>query len=321
LIRGLSALIVTGICTLYANDVFSDDSTERAWQCTNQGLERKIELYQRNRATLEGELACWVVYTKNGESEVLWRAKNNPDYCEARAIRLVEKLQGGGFKCLATDRAAVHEQRDTGSQAVTDDTDDLVPAALDDTDNAAPAAPPEESRETPDSTGIPESTAEEFRKLLEMHYVGSYLDAMLMAMPRGFYVQPGMDALSSGRGDYLHVAPPNNFVNTMSDGSYVLVNTMLFERGATSSYVNVGFQVQDKRFRFLGYATTRPAADIKILDADQEKVEMSVAPAASDSCTPTHRTQTITWHSDVYGRYGSEPGQTTGEAGDSDCVD
>ena len=321
MIRGLSALIVTGICTFYASDVFSDDSTDRAWQCTNQGLERKIELYQRNRATLEGELACWVVYTKNGESEVLWLAKNNPDYCESRAIDLVEKLQGGGFKCLATDRAAVHEQRDTGSQAVTDDTDDLVPAALDDTDNAAPAAPPEESREKPDSTGIPESTAEEFRKLLEMHYVGSYLDAMLMAMPRGFYVQPDMDALSSGRGDYLHVAPANNFVNTMSDGSYVLVNTMLFERGSTSSYVNFGFQVQDNRFRFLGYATTRPAADIKLLDADQEKVVVSVAPAASDSCTRTHRTQTITWHSDVYGRDGSEPGQTTNEAGDSDCVD
>jgi hypothetical protein len=321
-IRVFSALFVTSLVVLPATDVLGDDSIEQAWQCSSQGFEREIVLYQRNRATLDGEFACWVVYTKDGESEVLWQAKNNPDYCEPRAVTLVEKLQASGFKCLATDRAAVPEQRDNGSKAATDATDD-----------ADLAAPPRKREEKPESEGKPESrsipqrkyqpesTTAEFRSLLEKHYVGSYLDAMLAAVPSGFSVQPGMDTLSSGRGDYLHVAPPNNFVKTMSDGSYMLVNTMLFERGATSSYVIFGFQVQDKHFRFLGYATTQAVNAIKVLDADRDKVVLSVAPAPSDSCTPTHRTRTIAWHSDVYGRDGPEPGQTTGEAGNSDCVD
>ena len=327
MIRGFSAVLVTSLFVLSANDVLSDDSIERAWQCSSQGFEREIVLYQRNRATLEGEFGCRVVYTKDGESEVLWQAKNNPDYCEPMAIALVKKLQGSGFKCLATDRAGGPDQRDDGSQAATDDTDDVVPAAVDDSDDAVPAAPPTKSEEKPESEGKPErkdqreSTTAELRALLEEHYVGSYLDAMLVAVSHGFSVQPGMDALSTGHGEYLHVAPPNNFVKTMSDGSYVLVNTMLFERGATSSYVNFGFLVRDKRFRFLGYATTQPIADIKVLDADQDKVVLSVAPATANSCTPAHRTQILAWHSDVYGRDDAEPGQTTGEAGNGDCVD
>lgn len=336
--RGFSAVLVTSLFVLSATDASSDDSIEQAWQCSSQGFEREIVLYQRNRATLEGEFACWVVYTKDGESEVLWQAKNNPDYCEPRVVALVEKLRGGGFNCLGSDRAGEPEQRDDGAQAATDDTnavvpvalddtDVMVPASVDDTDEAVPAAPPEKSEEKPQSKSEPErkdkreSTTAELRTLLEEHYVGSYLDAMLVAVPGGFFVQPGMDALSPGHGEYLHIAPPNNFVKTMSDGSYVLVNTTLFERGATSSYVNFGFQVHDKRFRFLGYATTQSVTDIRVLDADRDKVVLSVAPAPTNSCTPVRRTQIIAWHSDLYGRDGSEPGQTTGEAGSSDCVD
>lgn len=332
MIKIAPALLIGLVGALCVGDIRGEDIANRGWQCTSRGFERRIESYKRDRATLEGEFACWVVYTKDGESEVLWQAKNNPDYCEPRAIALVEKLQGAGFKCLASDPAAEPEQRDDGPQAATDDTDDMVPADLDDTDDVVPAdlgdtddaipsVPQSKNEEKPGSQGKPENTTAEYRTLLEKHYVGSYLDAMLAAVPQAFSVQPGMDALSPGRGEYLHVAPPNNFVKTMSDGSYVLVNTMLFERGATSSYVNFGFQVHDKRFRFLGYAPTQPVTDIKVLDADSDKVVVSLMPVASASCAPSRRTEVITWHDGVYGRYGSEPGQTTGEARNSDCGD
>ncbi|MGB5627027.1 MAG: hypothetical protein WBM61_14935 [Woeseiaceae bacterium] len=327
MIRVFSALFVTSLVVLPATDVLGDDSIEQAWQCSSQGFEREIVLYQRNRATLEGEFACWVVYTKDGESEVLWQAKNNPDYCEQRAVALVEKLRVAGFKCLEDDRAGLSEQHDDTSQAATDDTDDMVPAVIGDTDNAVLEAPPRKSEEDqqsktkPESKDKRESTTAEFRNLLERHYVGSYLDAMLVAVPRGFFVHSEMDALSPGRGEYLHIAPPNNFVKTMSDGSYVLVNTMLFERGATSSYVNFGFEVHDKRFRFLGYATAQSVTDIRVLDADPDKVVVSAMSVATASCAPSRRTRIITWHSDVYGQNGSDPGRTTGEVGNSDCVD
>ena len=322
MIRVFSALFVTSIVVLSATDASSDDSIARAWQCSSEGFEREIVLYQRKRATLEGEFACWVVYTKDGEPEVLWQAKNNPDYCEPRAVTLVEKLQASGFKCLATDRAEVPEQRDNGSQAPTDATDDAGLAAPTGNREEKPESEGKaESRSKPQRNDQPESTTAEFRSLLEQHYVGSYLDAMLAAVPSGFSVQPGMDTLSSGRGDYLHVAPPNKFVKTMSDGSYVLVNTVLLERGATSSYVNFGFEVHDKRFRFLGYATAQSVTDIRVLDADPDKVVVSAVSVATASCAPSRRTRIITWHSDVNGRDGPEAGQATDEAGNSDCVD
>lgn len=325
--RGSLAVLVTSLFVLSATDASGDESIERAWQCSSQGFERNIVLHQRKQPTLEGEFACWVVYTKDGESEVLWQARNKPDYCEQRAVALVEKLQVAGFKCLATDRAGVSEQRDDASQAADDDTDVMVPAVPGDTDDAVMKAAPKQrdedrkSERQLESNDNRERTTGEFRSLLERHYVGSYLDAMLVAVPRGFAVQPGMDALSPDHGEFLHIAPPNNFVKTLSDGSYVLVNTLLFERGATSSYVNFGFEVQDRRFRFLGYAAAHSVTDIRVLDADRDKVVVSAMSAATAACPPSRRTRIIAWHSDVYGQNGSDPGQTTGEARDSNCVD
>lgn len=156
--------------------------------------------------------------------------------------------------------------------------------------------------------------------MLEKHYVGSYLDAMVAAMPPGFIVQKDGQSVSRGPGEYLQVAPPDNFVKTLPDGSYVLVNTLRFERGATSSYVNFGFQVNDNRFRFLGYATTGSVTDIRILDTDPDKVVVSVAPAPVGTCVAARRTRTIEWRGTMDDSDATDPRLQIGDTTGGDCV-
>jgi hypothetical protein len=81
----------------------------------------------------------------------------------------------------------------------------------------------------------------------------------------------------------------------MSDGSYVLVNTLLMRSGSTSSFVNLGFAVRDSRYRFLGYAIAHSAVEVKVLDADSVKVALMVSQAANESCEASRRMRTLQW--------------------------
>lgn len=304
--RRLAIQTIGVACIISALDAAADEPIERSWHCSSQGLERQIVLYRRAASTGDGEFACRTVYAKDGESKVLWQALNNPDYCEPKVLALVKKLQNSGFQCTVLDSAKQNDQIGLSSETAVDDTDVMVPAT--------------QIQDISGGTAGGGSTAAEFRSMLQKHYVDSYLDAMVAAMPPGFIVQEDGLSVSRGPSEHLHVAPPDNFVKTLPDGSYVLVNTLRFERGATSSYVNFGFQVNDNRFRFLGYATTRSVTDIRILDADPDKVVVSVAPVPVGACVAARRTRTIEWRGTVDDSHPTDPGLQIGDTAGGDCV-
>lgn len=294
-VRVLAALV-----TIALGNGHAAEGSERLWQCSSHGHERAIELYERGDERREGEPSCWVVYTKDGASEVLWQAKNNADYCRPKALSLVARLESAGFACTASDPDNTPAKRPENTTTATDDSDMLMPPLAVGAGSDEPAA-----------------TETDLRKLLSKHYEENYLDAMMAALPSGFSVRPDMDAISPGPMEYLHPGPPEHFVKTLSDGSYVLVNTLLFERGATSFYVNLGFQVKNKRYRFLGYATTQPVTEFEVLDADTESVALSVRPITAADCTPARRTQVMAWHGELSGHDPQEGNPSI--SGDDEC--
>ena len=288
--------------------VMSAEPTSSDWKCTSDNIERQIALFLNDgpepapSVGSEGSLACWVVYSKDGNSEVLWQARNDPNYCEPRVLALLENLQKAGFRCeLSAERAISAEM---SSAAAAEPDDGMLPP---------PAETP--SARSNDNVAL--------RSLLERHYEGNYLDAMMGAIPAGFSVRPEIDAVSTKSGDILYVGPPNHFVKTMSDGSYVLVNTLVLQRGSASSFVNLGIAVRNERYRFLGYATVRSAVEAKVMKADRSEVTLMATPAATQSCAGLRRMRTLRWVSDFEFdslQQGTEP-LSTRAAPDSDCGD
>jgi hypothetical protein len=279
-----------GLSLLSSGIAASNDEVESSWQCVSGDFERDIVLYRsevdRGASTAAiSALACRVVYTKNGASEVLWQARNDPDYCEPRVRALVAKLKNSGFACTSSDETLSSTRMESSSPVTTED--------------VVAAAPVKTAAVRTDDFSA-------LRGLLEKHYEDSYLDAMVLAIPAGFSVREDSDAVYTESGGVLQLAPPSHFVKTMSDGSYVLVNTLLMRSGSTSSFVNVGFAVTDSRYRFLGYAIAHSAVEAKVLDADSVKVALMVSQAASESCEASRRMRTLHWAAEF-----SEPSDDT----------
>lgn len=94
--------------------------------CELEDLTRHVSL----RVDPEAGYVCDVLYEKPDEGdtrEVLWSARNNPDYCEPRFVELVEDLASRGWVCGpaeeadgAGDEPAVAAAR--GERAVTEGT-------------------------------------------------------------------------------------------------------------------------------------------------------------------------------------------------------
>lgn len=64
-------------------------------QCTRGDSVRLIEVVYPDG----GELPCEVRYTREGEQQVLWRARNEAGYCEQKAADFVAKQRGWGYQC------------------------------------------------------------------------------------------------------------------------------------------------------------------------------------------------------------------------------
>lgn len=73
-------------------------------QCTRGDSVRLIEVVYPEG----GELPCEVRYSREGEQQVLWRARNEAGYCAEKAAHFVEKQRGWGYQCtlLPQGRAA-----------------------------------------------------------------------------------------------------------------------------------------------------------------------------------------------------------------------
>ena len=173
-----------GLSLLLPGIVASNDEVKSSWQCVSGDLGREIVLYRSesdrgaSTAAISG-LACRVVYTKNGASEELWQARNDPDYCEPRVRALVEKLRNSGFVCTSSDETLVNNEAETSSPVTAEDA--VAPAPV----KTAPVK----------TAAVRSDDFSALRGLLEKHYEDSYLDAMVLAIPAGFSVREDSDAV------------------------------------------------------------------------------------------------------------------------------
>ncbi|MGB5258865.1 MAG: hypothetical protein WBN44_16555, partial [Woeseiaceae bacterium] len=280
-----SAFVAVCFAVLLPAAVNSEEGAASVWHCESGQFERELALFRGSPADPAGPvapvgiLACKVVYTKNGNSEVLWQARNDPDFCKPRVLALIEKLRNAGFTCE-------QEAQSTDATPVEPVVTAEVVAAPDAENFSADAASTE---------SVSNEASEAIRRLLESHYEDSYLDAMVVAIPSGFSPLPGTAALSAGSGGVLHVGPPDHFVKTQPDGSYVLVNTLRLEQGAATSFVNLGFLVRDKRYRFLGYAAAHSVSSAVVQEAGTEEVSLMVSEVSPPSCVVSRRPLLLRW--------------------------
>lgn len=135
---------------LTANAVTAEESGLTTYECTAAGgLTRQIRSEEHCLAERDagaGQDACRVDYTKDGVTEILWRAGNDPSFCYPRVRDLISTLEASGFTCTGTDG---HIECDDA-----DAVDDLAPAPVESTDSrpgsititpSAPSAPPTQS--------------------------------------------------------------------------------------------------------------------------------------------------------------------------------
>ncbi len=79
--------------------------------CSSGATHNVISVY--NGEVYDGERrsgACWVDYTKYGETKTLWSSKNDPAYCTAKAAALITKLVQGNFSCKTLGAAAARAE-------------------------------------------------------------------------------------------------------------------------------------------------------------------------------------------------------------------
>lgn len=258
-----------------------DVTPQLTWHCESGSHVREIALYwnepiaEQAAVGSESRPACRVIYTKNGDEQVLWQARNDASYCQPRVLALIEKLSNAGFRCT---RNGDSSPGDSGKAESSIDTK----AKSSEPTAAALAATNDEGRGA-------------LRKLLGRYYEDYYLDAMAAAIPVGFTVHPDKPAVSAGPGGLLHLGPPDHFVKTMPDGSYVLVNQLLFEHGGTSSFVNLGFVVDNERYRFLGYATAHSVSEVEVHDADTAQVSLMLTETPPPACETVRRLEVLAW--------------------------
>lgn len=83
----------------------ADEGAQLSYDCTaDDGSTRQIEslAYCSNERPPPGQDACRVEYTKDGDTEILWRARNDPSYCQPKVEELIGKLEASGFSCAVT---------------------------------------------------------------------------------------------------------------------------------------------------------------------------------------------------------------------------
>ncbi|HEX9875632.1 MAG TPA: hypothetical protein VGC50_03140 [Gammaproteobacteria bacterium] len=109
------------------------------YRCVNGDLVRRVEiLYETGVA-----VPCEVHYFKDteapGQREVLWVARNQSGYCEARTQEFIAELGGLGWQCV--DTANEPEAPVSGTQAPAPD--DAQRAIADDTETLSAGDDPE----------------------------------------------------------------------------------------------------------------------------------------------------------------------------------
>jgi hypothetical protein len=87
----LSSMLV--VCSVFASLPSFGGDESLSYACENQGATRYVEVVS------DSEFACRVKYTKSSVTTFPWEARNDADYCDSKAIDLVEKLGSLGWEC------------------------------------------------------------------------------------------------------------------------------------------------------------------------------------------------------------------------------
>lgn len=102
----LLAVLAVGFATTTANA-----AEKSQYYCRSGELVRRVIIEVGDLGT---GLPCEVVYWKDSEApgvrRVLWNARTDPEFCEAKAAGLVEKLDNSGWRCDRNDETAAADQ-------------------------------------------------------------------------------------------------------------------------------------------------------------------------------------------------------------------
>lgn len=100
-------------CAALAQALGQADSNFR---CTLGGNVRRVEIAYEGGASVPCEVRYFKDTEAPGEPQVLWNARNESGYCEARTREFVSRLESLGWECTAAAG---------GASAGSDDTDVL----------------------------------------------------------------------------------------------------------------------------------------------------------------------------------------------------
>jgi hypothetical protein len=87
----LSSILIIGSVFTSPHSLGRD--SEWSYVCEKNGATRSVEIVQTSG------FACRVKYTKSSVTTFPWDARNDANYCDSRAIDLVEKLGSLGWEC------------------------------------------------------------------------------------------------------------------------------------------------------------------------------------------------------------------------------
>ena len=91
-------ILLTALLVIYAGLTSANTTCKKATSL------REIDIVYSNPGY---KLPCEVTYQKSESSEIniLWRAKNQPGYCEEQAEDFIEKFEGLGWICESEPKA------------------------------------------------------------------------------------------------------------------------------------------------------------------------------------------------------------------------
>jgi hypothetical protein len=75
------------------------DSFANSWTCHYAELTRNVVIFYPNEPN---RLPCKVYYTKPDENlmpRVLWKAENENNYCDRKAVQFIKRLESWGWQC------------------------------------------------------------------------------------------------------------------------------------------------------------------------------------------------------------------------------
>lgn len=123
----MKTLGVTTFLVLVAPLIAAADGAGK-YQCTQGDIVRRVEIYTEPGTTVPCEVHYFKDTEAPGEPQVLWSAKSDAGYCQAKAAEFVAKLEGWGWTCHSPEIQPPAPADEPVEPDVQDDTDVLAPA-------------------------------------------------------------------------------------------------------------------------------------------------------------------------------------------------